>query len=88
MQNPQDTSAPQSDKKIHKVVVERKTCISAGTCIVVSPDGFEFDDENIAIVKPNAHTLSDDELLMAAQSCPTQAILLYDEQGNQIFPKL
>lgn len=73
-------------KKISKVTVDRKLCISAGTCIVVSPDGFEFDDENIAVAKPGASDLSDDELLMAAQSCPTQAILLYDGEGNQIFP--
>lgn len=85
MQNPQNPKP--SSKKIHKVVVIRDQCISAGTCIVVSPNGFEFDQENIAVVKPNAHQLSDDELLMAAQSCPTQAILLFDEQGNQIFPK-
>ena len=65
-----------TSKKISKVVVDRKLCISAGTCIVVSPDGFEFDDENIAVVKPGASDLSDDELLMAAQSCPTQAIIL------------
>jgi ferredoxin len=86
MVNPQDSKI--SNKKIHKVVVDRKLCISAGTCIVVSPNGFEFDEENIAVVKPGAHLLSDDELLMAAQSCPTQAILLFDENGNQIFPKI
>lgn len=83
-----DRQKKPSTKKIHKIVVVRETCISAGTCIVVSPDGFEFDSENIAVVKPNAHKLSDDELLMAAQSCPTQAILLFDENGNQIFPKI
>lgn len=75
-----------SKKKIHKIVVDRAGCISAGTCIVVSPDGFEFDNEDIAIVKPGAAKLSDSELLMAAQSCPTAAIILYDENGKQIFP--
>lgn len=74
-------------KKVHKIVVDRKACIGAATCIVVAPDGFELDNENIAVVKPGATNLSDDLLLMAAQSCPTQAILLYDENGSQIFPK-
>lgn len=75
-----------SPKKISKIVVDRKLCIGAGTCVVVSPDGFEMDDDNIAVVKPGAEKLSFNELLMAAQSCPTQAIFLYDEEGNQIFP--
>jgi ferredoxin len=73
-------------KKIHKIVVDRAGCISAGTCVVVSPDGFDLDEEGIAVVKPGATSLNDDELLMAAQSCPTAAILLFDEDGKQIFP--
>lgn len=73
-------------KKVTKIVVDRKLCIGAGTCVVVSPDGFEMDEDNIAVVKPGAEKLSFNELLMAAQSCPTQAIFLYDEEGNQIFP--
>ncbi len=76
------------NKKIWKVVVKRDACIGAATCVVVSPDAFELDGENIAVVKPNAELRSDEELLMAAQSCPTAAIFLYDEEGNQIFPKL
>jgi ferredoxin len=73
-------------KKVTKIVVDRKLCIGAGTCVVVSPDGFEMDEDNIAVVKPGAEKLSFNELLMAAQSCPTQAIFLYDEEGDQIFP--
>mgnify|MGYP007103350975 FL=1 len=45
-----------------------------------------MDEDNIAVVKPGAEKLSFNELLMAAQSCPTQAIFLYDEEGDQIFP--
>ncbi len=76
-----------SKKKIHKIVVDRKACIGAATCIVVAPDAFELDNTNIAVTKSNAHLMDDDTLLMAAQSCPTSAIILYDENGNQIFPK-
>ncbi|HLC93413.1 MAG TPA: ferredoxin [Patescibacteria group bacterium] len=66
--------------------MDRKACIGAGTCVVVSPDGFELDEHDIAVVKSGAEKLDDDQLLMAAQSCPTAAIILYDEDGNQIFP--
>lgn len=77
----------ENKKKIHKIKVIRESCISAATCVVVSPDAFDLDDEGIAIVKEGALKVSDDELLMAAQSCPTAAIVLYDEDGNQIFPR-
>ena len=56
--------------------------------MVVSPDGFDLDEKDIAVVKPGAEKLDDDQLIMAAQSCPTAAIFLYDEDGNQIFPRV
>lgn len=71
-------------KKIYKVVVDRKLCIGAATCVVIAPRTFELDDEKIAIVLTNGENEDDDTLFMAAQSCPTQAILLYDEFGNRI----
>lgn len=73
-------------RKIHKVHVDREGCISATTCIIIAPDAFELDEEGIAVVKRDALDVDDNTLLMAAQSCPTQAILLFDEDGNQIFP--
>jgi ferredoxin len=45
-----------------------------------------MDDQNLAyIVDPNSE--DDDTVLLAAQSCPVLAILLYDQQGKQIFPE-
>ncbi len=77
----------ENSRKIHKIEVIRDACISAATCVVVSPDAFDLDDEGIAIIKKDALKVGDDELLMAAQSCPTAAIILYDANGDQIFPK-
>ena len=74
------------EKKVHKIQIDRKACIGAATCMVISPDGFELDEESIATVKPGAEKLSDDVLIMAAQSCPTQAVILFDKEGNQILP--
>jgi ferredoxin len=75
-------------QKISKVVVDRGACIGATTCVVVAPNAFDLDKQGVAVVKPEALKLDFDTLLKAAQSCPTQAILLFDEQGNQIFPKV
>jgi ferredoxin len=68
-----------------KIVVDRDLCIGAASCIAVSEVTFELDGENKAItINPNA--ADDATLLMAAQSCPTKAILLFDKDGKQVFP--
>lgn len=70
---------------VKKVHVDRGLCIGAGTCVVLAPGTFQLDDENIAIVideKGNAA----EEILMAAESCPTKAVFLYNEQGEQLYP--
>ena len=85
MLDPNQT-APLKKRKIHKIVVDRDACISAATCVVIAPKAFDLDTESIAVVKSEALELDDDTLLMAAQSCPTQAILLFNEDGKQIFP--
>lgn len=70
----------------YKVKVIRDLCISAGTCIAVSPQVFEFDDKNIAVIKDGA-TDEEANILMAAQSCPTKAITVIDtETGKQVWP--
>lgn len=82
-----------------KVEVKRDICIGAAPCIAVAPNVYELDDEGKAIVKADAtedlngaiHTIKtesadDSTLLLAAQSCPVQAIFVYDDDGKQVFP--
>lgn len=72
-------------KKIGKIFIDRDLCIGAASCIAIAPDVFELDDENKAVVK-DPKGADDETILLAAQSCPTRAIILYDEDGNQIYP--
>lgn len=74
-------------KKISKIHVDRDLCIGAAPCVTVAPGVFQLDDENKAIVV-DAAGADDDTILLAAQSCPVQAIVLFDEQGNQIYPEI
>lgn len=71
----------------YRVKVIRSKCISAGSCIAIAPKVFEFDEASIAQV------ISQDELddikLLAAQSCPTSAIIVEDiATGQQIWPEI
>ena len=70
---------------ITMIKVDRELCIGASPCVAVSAETFQLDDENKAIVL-DANAVDDDALTMAAQSCPTGAIILMDKDGNQVFP--
>lgn len=88
-------------KRIAKLEVRRDLCIGAASCVAVAPSTFELDPENKAVLRrkvppPSSdltpredledQAIDDETLLLAAQSCPTQAIILYDEEGKQIYP--
>jgi ferredoxin len=88
-------------KKVAKLVVNRDLCIGAASCVVNAGGVFELDGENKAVMlkKGGAKTsdptgradladesVSDQTLLEAAKSCPTRAILVYDEDGKQLYP--
>jgi ferredoxin len=88
-------------KKIRKLVVDRDLCIGAASCVVNAPGVYELDGENKAVIiqkgavktsgpaeRPNLEdgTVDDDTLMAAAQSCPTKAIFVYDEDGKQVYP--
>jgi ferredoxin len=70
----------------YKVKVDRGLCIGAASCVAVSPGVFELDKENKAIFKEGANDTLEN-ILMAAQSCPTKAIIVIDtETGKQVWP--
>lgn len=74
-----------SGKKIAKIVVDRELCIGAASCIAFAGKSFRLDGENKAVViEPRGDT--DEDVLAAAASCPTNAIYLYDEDGKQLYP--
>jgi ferredoxin len=71
--------------KISKIEVDRDLCIGAAPCVSVAPGVFQMDDENKAyVVDPKA--ADDETILLAAQACPVQAIKIFDEEGNQVYP--
>ena len=72
--------------KIRRIVVDRAKCIGATTCVAVAPGVFQMDKDNLAYVT-DPNSTDEDTILMAAQSCPVLAVLLYDENNKIIFPE-
>ena len=72
--------------KIRRLVVDRQKCIGAGSCMAVAPGVFQVDKDSLGyVVDPDS--TDEDTILMAAQSCPVLAIMLYDENNKIIFPE-
>ncbi len=85
MANQKEYIRNKEGSNISKIVIDRDLCIGAASCIAVSGSTFELDNENKVVVI-GADTTDDETLKMAAESCPTKAIFLFDKEGKQIYP--
>ena len=70
---------------IARIHIDRDLCIGAASCLAVAPGVFTLDQENKAVIV-NEKGADYETILLAAQSCPTKAIILFDENGKQIYP--
>jgi ferredoxin len=68
-----------------KVKVDRELCVGIGNCVAVASTVFKLDSENKAVVI-DPSSVNEEKLMSAAESCPVSAIILEDDQGNQIYP--
>lgn len=66
------------------VEVDQDECMSSGKCVANHPDTFDFDDDELVVLTPNAAMASDEAKLHAAQNCPSGAITLVDDDGNRV----
>jgi ferredoxin/uncharacterized protein YuzE len=79
-----------------KVDVDADKCLGFGSCVIVSPDVFRLDErpgKGVFQSRAKLDVLDQaggkdfDNLLIAAQSCPTQAITIIDRKtGKRIYP--
>ncbi len=70
----------------YKVQVIRDLCIGAASCLAFSPETFVLDGDKKAVIQEES-TDTPENLLLAAQSCPTKAIIIVDtETGQQVWP--
>lgn len=83
--NGQNSFAENKDKRL-RIKVINELCISAATCIIRAPQTFDLDTDGIAYVKEGTWDEAVD-IIEAAKSCPTTAIIVEDLDGNQLWPE-
>lgn len=86
MANTKEYARNKEGSNISKIVIDRDLCIGAASCIAVSGETYELDNENKVVVT-HADAADDATLMMSAESCPTKAIFLFDKESKQVFPK-
>jgi ferredoxin len=68
-----------------RIRIDREKCVSAGNCVVTAPTVFILDDEEKATLL-DPHSVDEDTLRVAAELCPTEAIVLETDDGEQLYP--
>ena len=68
-----------------KVIVDRDLCRGIGNCVAVLPEVFELDEQNKAVAS-HIESVSQEKIQEAAESCPVDAIIVQDDEGEQIYP--
>ncbi len=74
--------------KVKQVIVDRKVCIGAASCVAIAPKAFQLDGENKAVIQESWTTEEEQFVIDAAKSCPVDAIILVNENGKQIWPEV
>jgi ferredoxin len=68
-----------------RVRIDRTLCVGFGDCVEGAPEAFVLDGEGVAVFKePDAVERA--RLLAACDSCPVDAITVWDESGAQLVP--
>ena len=68
-----------------KVKVDRELCGGVSNCVAIAPTVFKLDDQNKAVVL-DPSSVDEDTLMEAAKNCPEDAIILEEDEGNQLYP--
>jgi ferredoxin len=67
-----------------KVIVDRDLCQGIGNCVAIAPGVFNLDKENKATAT-HIEDISQEKIQEAAESCPLDAIILRDDEDEQLY---
>ena len=68
-----------------RIRIDRERCVSAENCVATAPTVFELDaDGKACLIDPSS--VDSEFLWLAAELCPTEAIVLETDDGEQLYP--
>jgi ferredoxin len=72
---------------VHDLTIEIDTdlCVGFGDCVDVAPEAFELDEDGIAFLTA-PDSVDRDTLLDGCRSCPVDAIIARDGEGEVVAP--
>ena len=84
------------------IKVDPDLCIGAASCVTIEPATFQLNGDNKADVLDHSVALGGpsyertievnesekENIILAAQSCPTLAIFVFDDSGKQLYPEV
>ena len=70
----------------HVVLIDRLICVGFEDCVEAARDTFEMDADGIAVFREGSEATDRAVVMEAARSCPVDAIVILDPDGNQLHP--
>jgi ferredoxin len=68
-----------------RVRIDRTLCVGFGDCVTGAPEAFKLADDGVVVfVKPEESDRA--RFLAACESCPVDALTVWDSEGRQIVP--
>lgn len=68
------------------VRIDRTLCIGSGNCTNLAPEVFVIRQDNIVDFQEDAPDIEEGRLEESVSICPVDALILEDEDGEQIVP--
>jgi ferredoxin len=68
----------------YRVRIDSEACIGSETCVTDAPQAFQLNEDGVAELQPGVSDLADQVLVRLARNCPSAAIVLYDEGGQEV----
>lgn len=68
------------------VRIDRTLCIGSGNCVNIAPEIYVIREDNIVDFREDPPDIEQGRLEEAAALCPVDALIVEDEDGEQIVP--
>ena len=68
-----------------QVRIRRTECCGNAECVEIAPEVFALDSKQKSVVL-DSDGAPREKLIEAAEACPSQAILIEDDEGVVVFP--